>query len=830
MVGKNCEKNSYQRDLIKISHADVELHYLDQGKEKVVNHRVAIILSLVVFGCGGGGSSGASSAVQSVTVDFRISKSETYQSDFVELTWSSSGGGTCSASGDWSGSKAASGSETVSTSESGDYSYTLTCSNGGNSNAQTVNLVLLEELQLAYEDFRVDLSEDETKEFDVGTATTNREPLTPLAYEVTNPPKRGTIVLSDGMAVYEPEADFSGEDVLEITVSSENQAAVASVAIIVSEINDPPSLDVQFPLAYSTEAGLLITSSDSLDFPYVIEDSDTPLKELSYSLELNGEVVQVEVREGVLRVPSIDELNAGSMTLNFVVSDGVSEATSSLKLWLGRTISETSGGARVNQILGRLGDPLRGFNYLLILDDIGPGEIRDSAYEAITFYLGGFLADFDKRRQDLIDSTFNVYVMDFPAGVSSGLDIKIGCYDDSPTTYCVSDALNKANDLVSGSSVLSAIDIGSISIITSLDGRGVNLGSVNVQPLTESTNGNFSGPNRLLRTLKHEFGHAFQELGDHYTTDFLKEDDDGNKLVDMSDAIQFLDSYSIDITLQEDTSLVKWRHHFVDKENIAGLHSFDSENSDSIGYWAGCYVHDQRCFRSSYESVMNGLSDYDDRISFDRDRQLSDYVKFDRVGAEGFALGVLQQQGINSIDVEIDQNGDLLVGHQVRLPSTLFAIDWYIDGVQVEVWADVSAVKLGGSELLNEEGEFLVERIKIPKKASGEYSSVAYRARELNSSPLILVKDEIDVFGDVYLGAFSRRSSHICDENNTSWAVVESTYCNSTLSIRFADGWHTSPDWSRKKELLEERGDDLYYFYEDSGLGSQFLINWRFYQ
>ena len=41
-------------------------------------------------------------------------------------------------------------------------------------------------------------------------------------------------------------------------------------------------------------------------------------------------------------------------------------------------------------------------------------------------------------------------------------------------------------------------------------------------------------------------------------------------------------------------------------------------------------------------------------------------------------------------------------------------------------------VKLGGSELLNEEGEFLVERIKIPKKASGEYSSVAYRARELN--------------------------------------------------------------------------------------------------
>ena len=35
------------------------------------------------------------------------------------------------------------------------------------------NLVLLEELQIAYSDFRVDLSEDDSKEFDVAKATTN---------------------------------------------------------------------------------------------------------------------------------------------------------------------------------------------------------------------------------------------------------------------------------------------------------------------------------------------------------------------------------------------------------------------------------------------------------------------------------------------------------------------------------------------------------------------------------------------------------------------------------------------------------------------------------
>ena len=70
--------------------------------------------------------------------------------------------------------------------------------------------------------------------------------------------------------------------------------------------------------------------------------------------------MRVEVREGVLRVPSIDELNAGSMTLNFRFLMVCLKQPPSLKLWLGRTISETSGGARVNQILGNIGDPMRG--------------------------------------------------------------------------------------------------------------------------------------------------------------------------------------------------------------------------------------------------------------------------------------------------------------------------------------------------------------------------------------------------------------------------------------------------------------------------------------
>ena len=101
-----------------------------------------------------------------------------------------------------------------------------------------------------------------------------------------------------------------------------------------------------------------------------------------------------------------------------------------------RTLSDTSSGPRVNQLLGNIEDPMRDFNYLVVFDDIGPGAVRNAGYEALTYYIGGFLADFDSRRQALIDATFNVYVIDFPAGISSGLNIKIGCYDASPDTYC----------------------------------------------------------------------------------------------------------------------------------------------------------------------------------------------------------------------------------------------------------------------------------------------------------------------------------------------------------------------------------------------------------
>lgn len=86
-----------------------------------------------------------------VTVDLKVNGSDgpvtlNGQSQ-VTLSWTSQNAGTCYASGDWSGSKAISGSETMNLSTVKTYNFTLACSNstssqtGSDSVSVTINAV-----------------------------------------------------------------------------------------------------------------------------------------------------------------------------------------------------------------------------------------------------------------------------------------------------------------------------------------------------------------------------------------------------------------------------------------------------------------------------------------------------------------------------------------------------------------------------------------------------------------------------------------------------------------------------------------------------------------
>ena len=92
--------------------------------------RFLIILLLV--SCGGGGGSESSNLDQTVTINpviniFTSSSVSITVNSSVDLTWTTTNTISCSASGDWNGSKSLSGSENLILSDVKTYTFTLTC-------------------------------------------------------------------------------------------------------------------------------------------------------------------------------------------------------------------------------------------------------------------------------------------------------------------------------------------------------------------------------------------------------------------------------------------------------------------------------------------------------------------------------------------------------------------------------------------------------------------------------------------------------------------------------------------------------------------------------
>ena len=104
--------------------------------------RLTLIFSIFVFtACGGGGGGGGTSTPetppQNVTITFTISATQINLGQSVTLNWSSQNASSCTASGDWSGSKPTSGSETLTPDSAGQKTYTLTCSSSSGQSASS---------------------------------------------------------------------------------------------------------------------------------------------------------------------------------------------------------------------------------------------------------------------------------------------------------------------------------------------------------------------------------------------------------------------------------------------------------------------------------------------------------------------------------------------------------------------------------------------------------------------------------------------------------------------------------------------------------------------
>ena len=776
---------------------------------------------------------GSSDGLPNVTLTFTSSANQAVVGDSLALTWSSTNATACSASGGWSGTKEASGTENITLGAVGATAFSISCRGDGDANSASLSIDVLPLLEISASGTgRLSTDEDVDATATIDGFTTNREPLAPLSYAIGEVPEFGSVVIDGLSLTYTPVADFNGADSFVIVASSEGTEAPLTFDVSVAAVDDPPSM------VLSTE-GLGLTNDLDLLFAdpafrvaVDVADIDTPVSSLTYSAKLNGANTVVERANGDAVVTLPANFIAGKTQLELTVSDGVNHVSQTIDFWGAEILTQNPDRARVTQLFGNVRLDARQIDHYVVLDDLTDQDIKTAVWEALAFFYDDFFVQGDERRKALIDSTFNLLVVDFPEGLEDPFIIETACNVSAPSSYCMSDVIPQVLSFLEGlalydelTDVRIAADV--FSLITGVPGDGVAVGRYTIQAMTSAIDAEGEiGPNQLLWTLKHELGHAFGWLGDHSTEVFAATDDAGEALNDLSTGWDTVDFLYSDITLSDAVLAVKWQHKYRDSNSIPGWNTVDDKTNEALGYWQGCYFHDLHCFRSSHNSVMNGqFTSDDDALAWLENRTASDAFNYDAVGNEAQFLRAIQLQGSQDVTLYLPLPGrDVMVlDHRVRLPSNLFAMEWFVDGEPV---ADLASAGIG-YQAGGASDEF-VARLTIPRKPSGSTTRIAYRIRDLSVDPVVTVEDDLDSFADVYLGRFSPEGGfYVCPESNTQWDGVAETYCHTTVEAYLSDGSLVTDVGS--VDELTRRFEDVTHFIERSGLGVQIMVDWTYF-
>lgn len=789
---------------------------------------LTVLLPLFLVACGG-----SSDGQPNVSVSLTASASSVVAGSPVTLTWSSTNATSCTASGDWSGAKGASGSETVTPATEGSETYTLSCRGEGEAYSRSVTVEVLPVLAITGSAGTLSTTEDTPATIVlVDVFSTNRDALDPLTYSVSTQAQNGVVSIEGDALTYSPAQDYFGNDSFSVTATAEGVSASADYSVAVTAVNDAPVITVTAN-GIATDVGLdLLWADPSFTLTIAVSDVDNPIDTLSYSATLNGASVAVVADgETVTFIPPADYI-AGPTQASITVSDGVGDANSTVDFWGAQILSNNPDRARVIQLFGNSRLDGRQIDHYVVLDDLTDQAMKTAIWEALTFFYGDFFVQVDERRRALVTSFFNLLVVDFPEGLEDPFTIETGCNLSAPSMYCMANIVPQALSFLEAlalydelTEINTAADI--FSLITGVPGDSAAVGRYTVQGIaSDSDTEGEIGPNQFLWTLKHEMGHAFGWLGDHSTESFGATDAEGDPLNDFSPQLPTVDFLYSDITLEDSVSAVKWKHQYRDTNSIPGWNTVDEKTNSALGYWQGCYFHDLHCFRSSHNSVMNGEFTSDaDALAWLESRIASDAVNYDAVGNEAQFLRALQLQGSQDITLYLPAPAAeaAVLDHNVKLSPNLFELQWFVDGERVD---DLASAGIGYQQ--GGPGDDFVGRLTIPRKPSGSSTRIAYRIRDLSAEPVIKVVDELDTFADVYLGRFSPEGGfYICAESNTAWAEITDTYCHSTLEAYLSNGSLVTEAQSISE--LESKYPDIKYLIERSGLGVQVMIDWTYF-
>ena len=567
-------------------------------------------------------------------------------------------------------------------------------------------------LNLASSSFSV----DEDTVFSGSIAASANEVVT-LSYTLDSTTSNGFLSFGmDASITYEPNDNYFGQDEFTYTVTAveKNISKTSTVLITINPINDGPEI-LMVSKENLDKHNLIFEQNPSFDVNFA--DVDNSLEDFIFSasvgdIEIPSIFTSTSEGTGNIQLDLSNITTAGLLNVELSISDGTLSASDEFNTWIiadKRIVTVAQDDDKSDGFDSGSTTDKQYYLYYLVGGDSSIGRtdylfVADSL-DDVTNESGD--SDVDRFRQALLSSInslndseissffqgyFDIIVAEpvSPDGTSLA-SIETGCYDWDENVYCIgSGDINTRvfDDLYENNTL--------ISVLTTISGRGVNLGNTNIQPIG----------NRTSYILMHELGHAHGEMGDEYLTN------------DDRDVSAFADR-NVNTTTQSDPSLVKWKHHINDLTNVAGKNFKVCYNwSDgSVGLYDDEDVTTCDCLYNIYDANGNrtgrnpecnqvGLFEGNYYGEFDNYRPKfltimeTNTDQYGEVNAEGFAIGSIENQGFvdgDSVGFTTDQTTNSRNAFEISLDvaydTNKLRLKWYIDGVEDTSKQDVTTVQ-----------------------------------------------------------------------------------------------------------------------------------------
>ena len=538
-----------------------------------------------------------------------------------------------------------------------------------------------------------------------------------ISYSITTPPTNGNVSISNsGRYSYTPTLNFNGDDDFGITLSATQVddagqtigapiTYTRSVDVTINPVNDSPTISVTSDFSNYSNGTLIF--DDTYELRVQVSDVDNTISELTLYGQIGNETLSgiynepLEGLSGTLNLDMTDLNNAGYQSIQICASDGdLNSCVAGFDAYFISnkeivSIDHSCDGDGENcssddhylyYLIGRPGDTAN-TEYVFIGDrltseniDFFRSEVLDSVNTLV-----------DSDAGTLIDGFFSIVVIEEVAlSDLSAFEIEAGCYPDTPTIYCIGD--------VDRSRISSVFDYDVVAFISSLSGRGVAQGSINIQQLSSSTE----------EVVMHELGHSHGYMGDEY--------DSGDEYgTDLSRADTYINTTSVG-----NPSSVKWKHYIEDLANVAGVdydicynysdgdiyyrdqvgngtyedcecfynqfpeneeYTGENSNPDCIsqtGVIPGTYYDEDDTYRPLYWTVMEGGANQG----------------YGKVNIEGFAFGSIMNQGFDDFTINGSagtealtsssalQAGSINFSINAEYDSSKVRLKWFKDGVE----------------------------------------------------------------------------------------------------------------------------------------------------